>query len=1204
MSDRMYDAGAARTTARSGTRTVSGVEWMLVALAAVVIAGSYLFLSVAESPGLVDGAREWKPNSPLRALVQVLCLNYQQPTIEDDSVKGLIFGVGAGLALVVAGLGWMASRGGPRWDDYEEWEWWDEEAERIRARMAPVRPGGPAPDAPEGIAPTSGEIVPSWSTEKWDDSMPEGLDEDETPLPPAVQGTAESPAEAEEESAAEFEEEQPAHGALVVAPNEMESAAEELDDLNAAEQAPERSAPSASLPEAPKAFDPARSQVGPLTAAQFLGVLFALWGLASLTWVEPTARSLALGGAILIAIRLSWALVLGNGLSRAAGRILVQALWCVGGIVAVVAIWYYLVRNPELRAKFPFGNPLFLAACLMPGLFAGASTALSFGVRYGRDHRFPDLIRCLSALAATALMGAAFGLTGSRGALAGLFFGGVAAAYFYLPRDLKWLTWAGMAAGVLGIIFYLPMQISGSSEHGRDATARVRVYAWSYALELFSEKPWTGYGVGGYVRLADARAAKVPEQSVDPRSDVERDPRALSDRIEHAHNEWLETLSDLGSVGFALLVGMVVLTIWAAARAAEHESDLVRRSAIVGLLGALVALSVEECAGIGLRLYATPVAFFTVVGLLWSLSSVLPGDAPRRLMAWPLLRIPGGVLLVLLGAAWIGTSKWEFQNARRDFELAKRVGEGDFRGALEVAEGGYRLIVERALRTQFRECEALVYAASEVQMRFADRLSRAAKTDSPDANLLAQADADRAECEGLLRRASARLNALVQRAPDYQGAGMLQFLIYRVRYNFAAQSLDRELSLQTARAAMDALEHELRRRPYHLDLALDYVAAGPLTSPEESAKALARRIVILAKPLRYSIPSDRFSQVMLQLASEEGFESVFGDLYVRAQKATVEEAADPENPVARFAPEILRLAGMLKGSLAQRSFSISDYQEARFALGEAAQTYQTFGLVEEARLGMAVCLSDLSIATFLADPEHPQPALEIIGDAIDSAAPGGEEGRRFKDQQFAGPLPLMMLADGQEQNVGNMFMELYTPDPDEVRAMLSDRYCELCRWVSRRPPETLPSGFERWIRRAIELDPGNSDGHVLAALWALQDQDVAAFEQSFAALRKIEVALDDLERLLAQAIVRIPDNDRLLALWREIAPDKPPPTPLAAPPDAGEQAPADGAAPETGSPPATGGGATEPGHEASAGSGRPGAGGEKPKSAGGGTGGG
>ena len=67
----------------------------MVLLVAVTLAGSCLLTSGAHREILHDGQVEWGPDSPLRALVSVLNLQFTQTTSKGVEIKSLVFGLGS-----------------------------------------------------------------------------------------------------------------------------------------------------------------------------------------------------------------------------------------------------------------------------------------------------------------------------------------------------------------------------------------------------------------------------------------------------------------------------------------------------------------------------------------------------------------------------------------------------------------------------------------------------------------------------------------------------------------------------------------------------------------------------------------------------------------------------------------------------------------------------------------------------------------------------------------------------------------------------------------------------------------------------------------------------------------------------------------------------------------------------------------------------
>ena len=84
---------------------------VMICLVVATVAGGMLLLSAARPVGRVDGAVEWQEGSLLHAVVELLCLNHQWPTDYASAVKGLMLGMGTGLALLVLAVATVV---GPR----------------------------------------------------------------------------------------------------------------------------------------------------------------------------------------------------------------------------------------------------------------------------------------------------------------------------------------------------------------------------------------------------------------------------------------------------------------------------------------------------------------------------------------------------------------------------------------------------------------------------------------------------------------------------------------------------------------------------------------------------------------------------------------------------------------------------------------------------------------------------------------------------------------------------------------------------------------------------------------------------------------------------------------------------------------------------------------------------------------------------------
>lgn len=89
---------------------ITPMHVVMICLVTTTVAAGSLLLSAAESKALVDGAVDWQVESPLRAVVQLLCLNYEWPTVHAGEVKNFVLGIGAGLAILALAIAVIAER--------------------------------------------------------------------------------------------------------------------------------------------------------------------------------------------------------------------------------------------------------------------------------------------------------------------------------------------------------------------------------------------------------------------------------------------------------------------------------------------------------------------------------------------------------------------------------------------------------------------------------------------------------------------------------------------------------------------------------------------------------------------------------------------------------------------------------------------------------------------------------------------------------------------------------------------------------------------------------------------------------------------------------------------------------------------------------------------------------------------------------------
>ncbi len=888
---------------------------VMVCLLAATVAGSCLLTSGPFAR--MEGSKDWAEESPLRAIVNVLNLNYTQTTALGIEIKSLVFGLGAAVAAMAWGLSLL-----------------------FRSTTD------------DDVSPEHSIAIPSAGDLPYDTAGPRHL--------------------------------------------------------------------------------------SPLAAAQALMVAYVAWSFLSTLW--STAADFAFGGSVLLGVGVVWALALGRGLNRSTAVAGSYALLAICAMTAVLAIAYYGERNPTRRASYPIGNPLFLAACLIPGILLSAG--LLWASIRALTRRAVFLIAAVLCVIAAGLMIWTVVLTSSRSGMIAIGAGLLAMVFFAVGRRGKLPVGAGAMVLVFAALLYLWPHFSAPSNTGRDASLRLRAYAWWYAIDLIANAKFTGHGQGAYTQYGDASAMK----------DVLDDPQALGARIAHAHNEWLEVGADLGAVGVTLVLGSLGLTLWAAMGALRKLTHPFLRWTLAALLASLVALVIEETADVGLRIAGVPTVFYTVLGLVWALSAIPAVSRRRWFQVGPALCrcAGGGGLLVGTLVLWATTS--DFRGARAYQEVSTALQRRDFDRAAVLAKRAteHRLSPQRRLEALERQCSTHLYIAREYQLSSLDRYAKSATTDPPNAHLLSLGHADRGKSEKHIDRARQSLQALLRRSPSYFGSGWLEYRLYQLRNAYARHDGDSDAAAKAMTGAAAALERELKRRPFEAAVALTYVdIAGDQVS-------LADVFDIIARPLRHAAISPEYTDYVTRLSQRPDFDEQFAAVW----EGIVPQSPDaaPQDPQA---PEKLRLAALIR-------FMRSEYVRALETVQMANSLYPLSGRSGE--IGVAAGMAEAAEYGFIVDPGRWKAAVRYAGTALEllpNSTPGRELASRLRARMV-----IYHLAGDDESTARSLLEQLQPDSPaSAIDAELGRHYTLLGNDLIQRSYGALPDGFSRWVRRALELRP-------------------------------------------------------------------------------------------------------------------------------------
>ncbi len=231
--------------------------------------------------------------------------------------------------------------------------------------------------------------------------------------------------------------------------------------------------------------------------------------------------------------------------------------------------------NGRLAALF---DPNYFAAALIPAIIVAVFLAAT-----PRRRSVRLLAACVVAIDLTA-----FVLTQSRGGVVGLaaaIVAAVAAAGRARPRLLVVL----LALVAVGIGYYTvdpPSHFAGTLSAGFAGASSGRSDEWRIGLRMVGGHPVAGVGLGNF-------STNEPSYAVQT-LDLSYVRLVVTDRLA-AHNSYLEVAAELGLVGLALFLAIVLLPVRLAARAlgalgrAEHPLEFHARGLVAGAVGMLVA---------------------------------------------------------------------------------------------------------------------------------------------------------------------------------------------------------------------------------------------------------------------------------------------------------------------------------------------------------------------------------------------------------------------------------------------------------------------------------------------------------------------------------------------------------------------------------------------------------------------------------------
>jgi O-antigen ligase len=805
-----------------------------------------------------------------------------------------------------------------------------------------------------------------------------------------------------------------------------------------------------------------------LHGAQVLMGIAVVWSFQSINWSQH-AKLYALGGSVVMATAFLWSLGLSLALDRRTARIATAALVVVSVLTALMAIWYFYERNPNQRAKYPIGNPLFLTAVLIPAALLAVTTIVRAFDRRATLRPAARAARVAGSVVALVLFGWVFAKAGSpqigvggpfraamdmarfgpRATILGLAFGVTGIVFLAGGRRTRLLSGGVMAVLLIGAIAFIGLA-SGISDFGRGASIRLRQYAWSYALEFVNARRWTGIGQGGYSLLADGLPSTCRDALIDP--------EPFQGRVSHAHNEWLETWADLGTLGFVFVIGAYVLTFAAGVDALRALRDRSERWRLIGLMAALMALMVEECANVALRVAGMPAVFFTVLGLVWAQISLAGRDADGAPRSPSVLRGVGrgGVTLaaVIVAASAFFATTMDWRAAMAQAEAPRTARELDFETA--VGEAGFaarwRLNPVRRVEAAANLLRVYATAASYRTAQWQDRMQRSQTAGAP-AQIETQAREDRRRARTYAQQGLRLAHDIRTRvSPSAFQSGVVEAGLCIVLATIEAGESDAEVSADLQRRAIDALTVEANRHRMDESIVLQLLGMT-LNAPTPQF------VDYLLGPLRAGPFTESWEGAAAHVMARSDFAPYLASLKDEADKDV--NSGNPEKWKRALSPEALRLA-------AYHATGRGAFDEAADLARRAAQGYRQWGTRLE--IATVAALVEESRYRLLGHPDDPSLAAAVAREAMEAVPRIGRAD--LVEEPILIERVHQHLAGLEENPAADLIVRLNPGvHPKLVPGLVSRAYVGLVhRLLTSRPDPPLEL-IERWLTRAVELAP-------------------------------------------------------------------------------------------------------------------------------------
>jgi len=222
----------------------------------------------------------------------------------------------------------------------------------------------------------------------------------------------------------------------------------------------------------------------------------------------------------------------------------------------------------------------------------------------------------------------------------------------------------------------------GEGLQGRSPSINNRMVLWQVGLAIWSQHPVRGAG------LEEFSIQFIPQLMNLLENKGSEGYRTIVANMESifataAHNEYVQYLAELGVLGLGVFLFFNIAILWALVHVLKERARLrLRRTdqtyAVLGCIGALLAILADACCNFPLRLPTNAFVYFVICGLSLSMIRCSGTDLTLCLPSLPRPLLRAGACLALLACSALTMVAWGREYAAYNYFYRGQVAFNDF----------------------------------------------------------------------------------------------------------------------------------------------------------------------------------------------------------------------------------------------------------------------------------------------------------------------------------------------------------------------------------------------------------------------------------------------------------------------------------------------------------------------------------------------